>query len=127
MTSKEIIIKFLNEGGFRYQEVDENICFKFQLVNYIFMHNACDELLQLVMIFYDVTDENRQKVLECANTVNQEKALAKLTVDEDSVWVNCEDFVDDNYPETKIPLMLGLMETARQRFYELMRKQDEET
>jgi len=123
MSAKEIMIKFLNDGNYRYKEVKENICFKYQLVNYVLMHNAAEELLQLVLIFYDVTDENRREVLECANKINQEKAMVKLTVDEDSVWINCEDIVDENYSTDKIAIMLGLMENALQEFYEGMHEE----
>ena len=123
MTAKEIMIKFLEDGGYRYEEIDENICFKYQMVNYIFMHNAGEELLQIVLVFYDVTDDNRQAVLECANKINQEKAMVKLTVDDDSVWINCEDFVDENYNTKKITVMLDLMENALQSFYDAMQNE----
>jgi hypothetical protein len=124
MNAKEVMIKFLEDGGFRYKEIRENICFKYQMVNYVFMHNSGEELLQIVLIFYDVTDENRQAVLECANKLNQEKAMAKFTVDDDSVWINCEDLViGENYDPNKITIMLGLMEDAMQGFYQEMSKE----
>ena len=120
MKASDVIIRFLDERGLKYTKENGNVLFKYQLVNYVMSNNSNDDLLQLVMWCYDVTPENHLKVLEAANEVNQTKALVKLTVVDDSVWVNWEDIVDDNYSTEKIEKMLDLMENSVKAFYGYM-------
>ena len=120
MKASDVMIRFLEDRELKYSLENGNVLFKYELVNYVMINNSNDDLLQLVMLFYDVTPENHLQALKAVNEINQTKALVKLTVVDDSIWVNCEDIVDDNYNPYKIEKMLDLMEGSVKAFYSCM-------
>ncbi len=121
MKAKDVIIKFLEDRGLRYSIQDDNVLFKYQLVNYVMINNSNEDLLQLVMLFFDVTPENHLQALSAVNEINQMKAIVKLTVVDDSIWVNIEDIVNDNYDVDKLEKYFDLMENAVKAFYDYMK------
>lgn len=121
MTAKEYVIEYLSGEGFRYDENPDsgNIIFKFEGVKYVFIKNSGSQLLQLVILFYDVTEDNRYAVLEICNKINSEKAMVKLTCDNDTVWCNWEDIVpEQGYNLGRIEMALNMLKNAYQTFYE---------
>ncbi len=121
MTAKEYLIEYLSGEGYRYEENPNsgNIVFKFEGVKYVFINNSGSQLLQLVILFYDVTEDNRYAVLEICNKINSEKAMVKLTCDDDTVWCNWEDIVpEQGYNLSRIEMALNMLKNAYQAFYE---------
>ncbi len=126
MKAKDVIVKFLEDRGLRYSIQDDNVLFKYQLVNYVMINNSNEDLLQLVMLFFDVTPENHLQALSAANEINQMKAIVKLTVVDDSIWVNIEDIVNVNYDVDKLEKYFDLMENAVKAFYDYMKNNSTE-
>lgn len=124
MKTTEMVLNFLKEQGFCPQ-VDErgSIIFKYQMSTFIFMNNDEDEeFFQLAYPgIFDVTEENRELVLEAANKVNSRIKVAKVIIPSDDVWVLFEVILDQS-PEVGsiIQRGLGILMHARQVFYEEM-------
>ena len=124
MKTTEMVLNFLKEQGFCPQ-VDEHgsIIFKYQMSTFIFMNNDEDEeFFQLAYPgIFDVTEENRELVLEAANKVNSRIKVAKVIIPDDDVWVLFEVILDQS-PEVGsiIQRGLGILMHARQVFYEEM-------
>lgn len=123
MKTTEMVMNFLRQQGF-CPEVDEdngNIMFKYQMANFLFINNDEDEeFFQLLMPgIYDVTDDNRDVVLEAANKVNHSIKVVKACVVNDSVWLFFENLLDHT-PEVDdiIPRALAILQGARQHFYQ---------
>jgi hypothetical protein len=125
MKTTEMVMNFLKEQGFTPQ-VDEdngNILFKYQMSTFIFFNNDEDEeFFQLAFPgIFDVTEDNREMVLEAANKVNSAMKVAKVIVPNDSVWVLFEVILDKS-PEVGsiIERGLNILQHARQEFYEVL-------
>lgn len=121
MTAKDYLKEFLSNEGYRYEENPDSghISFKFEGIKYVFLNNSGKQLLQIAILFYDVNEDNRFAVLEACNKVNSDKAMVKLTADEDTVWANWEDIVpEDGYPLARIDMALNMLKTAFNLFYE---------
>ena len=122
MKTSELVLNFLREQGFLPQ-VDEsnNIEFKFQMANFVFIENDDDpDFFQLLLPnIYDVTEDNRDIVLETVNKVNQSMKVAKACVVENSVWIFFETILDST-PDVSdiIPRALRILQSTQQEFYE---------
>lgn len=122
MNAKELVLDFLRKQGFT-PNVDErnNIVFKYQMTTYVFFTDENDdEFFQLAMPgIYDVTEDNREIVLEAANKVNQSIKVIKVIVTQDSVWVLFEILLDETpQVEDIMPRAFRIMEDGRRKFYE---------
>ncbi len=124
MKTSEMVLNFLRQQGF-IPEVDEggNIDFKYQMASFVFINNDEDEeFFQLMMpCIFDVTDDNRDMVMEAANKVNRQIKVVKACVINDSVWLLFESLLDHS-PEVSdiIPRALNILQGARRQFYEEM-------
>ncbi len=122
MKTTERVLEFLKTQGF-CPEVDEHggIIFKYQMATFLFINNDEDEeFFQLAMPhIYQVTDDNRDIVLEAANKTNASMKVAKISVLGDSVWAFFEILLDQS-PDVKdiIPRALNILMGARQTLYE---------
>jgi len=122
MTTTERVLEFLRTQGF-CPETDENnsIIFKYQMVTFIYINNDEDEdFFQLALPFIqEVTDDNRDIVLEALNQTNSGVKVAKTSIIDNSVWAFFEIFLDST-PEVKdiIPRALNCLMVTRQTFYE---------
>lgn len=126
MKVTEMVLEYLRAEGFR-PEIDEdngNIIFKFQSFTFIFFNNdEDDEFFQLAFPgIYDVTEENRELILEAANKVNDSTKVAKVIIVGEKVWVLFE-IILDHSPEVGSIMErgLGILQHARERFYEALR------
>ncbi len=124
MNAKELVLDFLRKEGFT-PTVDErnNIVFKYQMTTYVFFTDENDdEFFQLTMpAIYDVTEDNREIVLEAANKVNQSMKVIKIIVTQDSVWVLFEILLDETpQVEDIMPRAFRIMEDGRRQFYDLI-------
>ena len=122
MNAKELVLDFLRKQGFT-PTVDErnNVVFKYQMTTYVFFTDENDdEFFQLTMpAIYDVTEDNRELVLEAANKVNQSMKVIKVIVTQDSVWVLFEILLDETpQVEDIMPRAFRIMEDGRRKFYE---------
>lgn len=122
MNAKELVLDFLRKEGFT-PTVDErnNIVFKYQMTTYVFFTDENDdEFFQLTMpAIYDVTEDNRELVLEAANKVNQSMKVIKIIVTQESVWVLFEILLDETpQVEDIMPRAFRIMEDGRRKFYE---------
>ena len=120
-----MVMDFLKKQGF-CPEVDEdngNILFKYQMLTFIFFNNDEDEeFFQLACPgIFDVTEENRELVLEAANKVNDNTKVAKVIIVGEKVWVLFEVILDHS-PEVGsiIERGLGILQHARQKFYDTL-------
>mgnify|MGYP002852430628 CR=1 FL=1 len=121
MTAKDYLIQFLESEGYRYEENPNSghVSFKFQGTKYVFLNNSGKQLMQISILFYDVNEDNRFTVLETCNKINNDKAMVKLTADDDTVWANWEDIVpEDGYPLQRIDMALNMLNQAYRLFYE---------
>lgn len=123
MKTSEKVLEFLRSQGF-CPEVDSdngNIVFKYQMLTFLFVNNDEDsDFFQLIMPnIYDVTDDNRDIVLEAVNKTNLSLKVAKAAVLDDSVFLFFEILLDQS-PEVKdiIPRALSILQGTRQTFYE---------
>ena len=125
MTTSERMLGFLQGQGF-LPEVDSdngNIIFKYQMNTFLFVNNDDDEgFFQLIMPgIYDVTEDNREMVLEALNKTNASYKVIKCSLIRDEVWVFFESLLDST-PEVEdiVPRALDMLQGARHRFYECM-------
>ena len=121
----ERVVEFLKQQGF-CPDVDEengNILFKYQMNTFIYFNNEEDEdFFQMGMPqIYDVTEENRELVLEAANKTCLNIKVIKACVVDESVWIIFENLLDSS-PEVKdiLPRALSIMQAAQQEFYKNM-------
>lgn len=122
MTTTESVLEFLRKEGF-CPEVDENgsIVFKYQMVTFLLINNDEDnDFFQLTIPYiYDVTDDNRDIMLEAANKTNTTMKVAKICVIDDSVWALFEILLDQSPAvEDIMPRALNILMATRQTFYE---------
>ncbi|MBR2476181.1 MAG: hypothetical protein IKB57_06590 [Bacteroidaceae bacterium] len=123
MKTSEMVLEFLRKEGF-CPDVDPdngNIIFKYQMRTFLFPNNDEDEeFFQLIMpAICDVTDDNRDIMLEAANKTNLGMKVAKAGVFDDSVWLFFEVILDES-PEVGsiIRRGLGILQNTQQNFYE---------
>jgi len=122
MSAKDLVLDFLRKEGF-LPEVDENgnVVFKYQMTTFVFFVDENDEgFFQLAMPhIYDVTEDNRELVLEAANRVNQSLKVMKACVVDNSVWLMFEILLDAT-PDVKdiMPRALSILMGSRQAFYQ---------
>ena len=123
MKTSEIVLEFLQSQGFR-PDVDSdngNIVFKYQMATYLYINNDEDkDFFQLAMpSICDVTEDNREIMLEAANQVSGNMKVAKACIYGDSVWLMFEVLLDES-PEvaTIIERALNILQGARHEFYE---------
>ena len=122
MSAKDLVLDFLRKEGF-LPEVAENgnVVFKYQMTTFVFFVDENDEgFFQLAMPhIYDVTEDNRELVLEAANRVNQSLKVMKACVVDNSVWLMFEILLDAT-PDVKdiMPRALSILMGSRQAFYQ---------
>ena len=124
MKTTEMVLDFLRKEGF-CPEVDPdngNIVFKYQMMTFIFLNNdeEDEEFFQLCMPnIYDVTEDNREMVLEAMNIINRKLKVMKTTIINDGVWLFFENLLDQT-PDvsTIIPRALLILQGGRQQFYQ---------
>jgi hypothetical protein len=125
MKTSERVLEFLKQQGF-CPEVDPNngsIVFKYQMRTYLFINNDEDEdFFQLTMPgIMDVTEDNRELILEAINKTNFGMKVIKCCIPHDDVWAFFEILLDSS-PEVKdiIPRALAMLQAAQQQFYQNM-------
>jgi len=122
MKTSEKVLEFLRQQGF-CPEVDSdngNIIFKYQMRTFLYINNDEDEdFFQLAMpAVYDVTEDNREMVLEAINKTNFEVKVAKCCALDENVWLFFEIILDTS-PEIQdiMPRALNTLQHTQQKFY----------
>jgi hypothetical protein len=125
MSTTKRVVDFLKQQGF-CPEIDRdngNVVFKYQMANFLFINNDEDEdFFQLIMPgIYDVTEDNREVVLEAINKMNSSIKVVKGATIQDGVWLFFEILLDHT-PEVAdiFPRALQILQGARQHFYEII-------
>lgn len=122
MKTTEKVLEFLKQQGFcpEIDSDDGNILFKYQMKNFLFVNNDEDELFfQLILPgIFDITEENRELVLDAINKVNVSVKVIKCCIINDEVWIFFENLLDSS-PEVSdiIPRALNILQGAQLEFY----------
>ena len=126
MKTSEMVLDFLRKQGFcpEVDSDDGNIMFKYQMATFLFVNNDEDEeFFQLIMpAIYNVSEDNREIVLEAANKINRGIKVVKACVVGEAVWLFFENLLDQS-PEVGsiIERALNILHGARQQFYDHLR------
>lgn len=124
-TIKDQIKDFLAEEGFRPQEEDFGIYFRYQMLSFLIHWDEDDELFLKISLpgIFTTDENNRVDALEAVNAVNVERKVVKALIYDDSVWLTAEQLLDSTpkYDDI-IPRTLGMLMEARGAFYEALRK-----
>lgn len=125
MTVKEQLMEFLAKEGFRPQDEDFGIYFRYEMLTFLIHWDADDEQFVKISLpgIFDTDENNRVEALEAANVVNLERKVVKAVIAGDSVWVTAEQLLDStpNY-EDIVPRTLHMLLQARAAFYEAIKK-----
>ena len=124
-TIKDQIKDFLAEEGFRPQEEDFGIYFRYQMLSFLIHWDEDDELFLKISLpgIFTTDENNRVDALEAVNAVNVERKVVKALIYDDSVWLTAEQLLDSTpqYDDI-IPRTLGMLMEARGAFYEALKK-----
>ncbi len=120
----KLVFDYLNSQGYLPQIQDNgNLLFRSRDLTYIYVDNDNDaEFLQLILPgIFDVTEDNRDVVLEAMNKVAFSMKVAKPVIINDQVWLFFENLIDST-PDvsTIIPRAIDILAGARDEFYKEM-------
>lgn len=113
--NKEFVLSKLKELGFTVEEVGEyGYVFKYEGLAILYMPDDDENFLRFaVPNIFDVTDENKQMVLEVVNATNLAIKFSKTCVYGDDVWIFYEyrTFEDEHLEDILEHTMLLLQAT----------------
>lgn len=121
--TRDLVVNFLREEGFCPKvDNDGDVIFKCEGRNFLYFGNEEDnDFFQLAMpAIFDVTEDNREMVLEACNAVTREIKVAKCVVidQQSSVWLFCEMLLDHTPNiEDLLPRSISILQGAQQVFY----------
>lgn len=120
----QIYKNWLRRNGTPYQEESFGLTFQYQGGTFIIANNSDDiDYFQLIMPGIMDVHGNELKVLQTANTINQEiKCVKCFIAGGDSVWLVTEILLDKT-PEIDsiMPRLLAMLHGARMRFRQEIR------
>lgn len=128
MTKKEMIVKVLDEMGFKLREdEDGDLMFRYQMKNiYTVIGDESEQYLVLVMPqFCELEDGEEHVALAVCNKMTRELKLAKVYVDHTfkNVSASCEFYyTDENSLKTNIENGLNVLGIVR-TFYRTIRNE----
>lgn len=118
---KSLLIEFLAEEGYRYNETDFGLEFKSNGLTILFINSSNDEqIFQLILpSIYEMNDENELAVLQAVNKVSYEFKVVKAYVDNDNDVNVSFQILADSTPELNelLPRAIRMLEQARADFY----------
>lgn len=120
---RDLVVNFLREEGFCPKvEEDRYVFFKCEGRTYYFIVDEDDEeFFRLAMPgIFNVTEDNREMLLEACNYVTRSIKVAKcIVVDENAeVWALCEMFLDHTPNiEDILPRAIVILQAAQHEFY----------
>ena len=121
MSLKNQIKEYLAEEGFRPQEEEYGLFFRYQMLSFIIFTDEEDERFLKICLphIFDTDENNRIDALEAINVVNKDWKIIKGVLMDDSIWLTAEQLLDSS-PELGdvIPRTLVVLMQARDAFYE---------
>lgn len=124
MNLKELMLQYLKEEGFCPKEDEISIDFKCEGRNFAFFYDEEDDQYFRLMMpnIYEVTDENRDAVLNALNETNNAiKVVKAYTPIPKAVWIGFEVLVDSTPVLADIvPRGLNMLRAAQNKFYEVI-------
>ena len=121
--TRDLVVNFLREEGFCPKVDDDgDVFFKCEGRNFLFFCNEEDnDFFQLAMpAIFDVTEDNREMVLEACNAITRSIKVAKCIVidQQNAVWLLCEMLLDHTPNiEDILPRSVAILRAAQQEFY----------
>lgn len=118
------VFQYLQGQGLQpKKDEDGDILFKYNQLTFIYHEAEDDEgyfRMSLPAIF-EVTEDNREAVLEACNQMNKTMKLSKTILPNDTVWVSFEIFIDRD-PEWNeiIPRALHVLMDTRDEFFDVI-------
>ena len=120
MYGYEFLKKFLHEEGFRMNDEDSIISFKYQGNNYLVFKSE-SSYLQIVMIC-NTKNIDTHKLLDVCNSMNSDKFVVKFTVDNSgNVWCSYEFKPTEETSSDDFDTILVLLDKASDELFEKLR------
>lgn len=119
MYGYEFLKNFLREEGFRMNEEDGVISFKYQGGNYIAFENE-GPYLQIVMIC-NTRSVSTSKLLEICNEMNSGRFIIKFIVNDGNVWCSYEFMPTEETSSDYFDTILTLLDKATDELFEKVR------
>lgn len=129
--SKTEIVKRLNSLGFEVEELDGNAyAFEYEGLTMLYMYDEEDEEFFRIAAprVFDVTEDNRDALLDMANEVNSRMKYSKTTVGKDAVWIGFELklFGDvDGLIDDILEYSIAVISTTALTFYSMINGEDD--
>ena len=124
MNLKELMMQFLQEEGYCPKEDEYGIDFKCEGRSFTLLYDSNDDQFFRLMMpnIFQVTDENRDAVLEALNVTNANvKVVKAYTPIPQSVWIGFEVLVDSTPVLADIvPRALAMLRGAQMEFYQAL-------
>lgn len=92
MNVKELMKRFLEEEGFKYEWDEEGGDFKFQGLKVIFSYLDENPTLLQLAVAYGAEDLPRYVALDLCNELNQSSVLKHYLLDDDTIVILCDEF-----------------------------------
>ena len=120
MNVKELMKRFLEEEGFKYEFEDDTYYFKFQGVKLhcILLENR--EMLLYIAASYDTKNLLRYAVLDLCNELNQTSMLKHFLMDDDTAVVSYEDFIEPDISNEELLEILEMLSHGASRYCDRM-------
>lgn len=121
MNIKDMMLEYLREEGFCPKETDFGLAFKCEGKNFLFIYDNEDEQYFRLMMpcIFDMTEENRDIVLQAMNEVNSSvKVIKAYIVQENEVWLGFEVLVDSTpIVGDLVPRALNMLNGGARKFF----------
>lgn len=123
MNVKELMKRFLEEEGFKYEWNEEGGDFKFQGLKVVFSYLDENPTLLQLAVAYDAEDLPRYVSLDLCNELNQSSVLKHYLIDDDTLVVLYEEFMEE--PEVTNEAVMEILEILIHGAYRLRDRMNE--
>ncbi len=123
MNVKELMKRFLEEEGFKYEWNEEGGDFKFQGLKVVFSYLDENPTLLQLAVAYDAEDLPRYVSLDLCNELNQSSVLKHYLIDDDTLVVLYEEFMEE--PEVTNESVMEILEILIHGAYRLRDRMNE--
>ena len=121
MNVKELMDRFLEEEGFKYEFEDDTYSLKFQGIKLHCILQENHETLLYIAASYDTEHLPRYVILDLCNELNQTSILKHFLMEEDTAVVAYEAFIDHpNLPNEELMEILEVLSHGASRYCDRM-------
>ena len=120
MNVKELMKRFLEEEGFKYEFEDDAYYFKFQGVKLHCILLENHEMLLYIAASYDTKNLLRYAVLDLCNELNQTSMLKHFLMDDDTAVVSYEDFIEPDISNEELLDILEILSHGASHYCDRM-------